>query len=80
MRRRSKTGKQEIEDAMVAKLAEIAPGAEIVATAIVKDRAEAQTSVGQLLQANPDTNAVMTTNVDSRLCRRCGHQRTLRRA
>jgi len=55
-------GKQEMEKAMTDKLAALAPGAKIVANAIVKERAEAQTSVGQILQANPDANAVMTTN------------------
>jgi len=55
-------GKKEIEDAMAAKLAAAAPDAKIVATEIVKDRAEAQTKVGQILQAHPDANAVMATN------------------
>jgi ABC-type sugar transport system substrate-binding protein len=55
-------GKQEIEGTMQTKLKELAPGAEIVATAIVKERAEGQTTVSQLLQKNPDANAVMTTN------------------
>lgn len=55
-------GKKEMEEAMIAKLAAAAPGAKVVASAIVKDRAEAQTTVGQLLQANPDADAVMTTN------------------
>ena len=55
-------GKQEIEEAMEANLAELAPNAEIVATAIVSERAEAQNTVSQLLQAHPEANAVMTTN------------------
>lgn len=55
-------GKQEIEESMQGKLAELAPGAEIVATAIISERAEGQNTVGQILQANPDANAVMTTN------------------
>lgn len=55
-------GKAEIEGNMEAKLMELAPNAEIVATAIVSERAEAQTTVSQLLQAHPDANAVMTTN------------------
>ena len=55
-------GKQEIEEAMQGKLAELAPNAEIVATAIVNERAEGQNTVSQLLQAHPDANAVMTTN------------------
>ena len=55
-------GKKEEEDAMTARLAAVAPGATIVASSIAKDRAEAQTNVSQLLQANPDANAVMTTN------------------
>ncbi|MCW1966773.1 MAG: substrate-binding domain-containing protein [Anaerolineae bacterium] len=54
-------GKKEQEDAMLAKLAAAAPGAKIVANIITKDRAGAQTSVSQALQANPDANAVMTT-------------------
>ena len=55
-------GKKEEEDAMLAKLAAQAPGAKIVATGIAKDRAGGQTTVSQLLQANPDANAVMSTN------------------
>ncbi|MCB9432188.1 MAG: sugar ABC transporter substrate-binding protein [Ardenticatenaceae bacterium] len=55
-------GKQEIEESMQGKLSELAPGAEIVATAIISERAEGQNTVGQILQANPDANAVMTTN------------------
>ena len=55
-------GKQEIEESMQGKLAELAPGAEIVATAIISERAEGQNTVSQILQANPDANAVMTTN------------------
>lgn len=55
-------GKQEVEGTMQAKLTELAPGAQIVATAIVTERAAGQNTVSQLLQKNPDANAVMTTN------------------
>ena len=55
-------GKQEIETTMEAKLLETAPNAEIVATAIVSERAEGQNTVSQLLQAHPNAKAVMTTN------------------
>ena len=55
-------GKKEQEEAILGKLAALAPGAKIVASAIIKDRAEAQTKVSQLLQANPDANAVMAVS------------------
>ena len=55
-------GKQEIEEAMEAELLAAAPNAEIVATAIVSERAEGQTTVSQLLLANPGANVVMATN------------------
>jgi ABC-type sugar transport system substrate-binding protein len=55
-------GKKEEEEAMTKALAAAAPNAQIVATEIAKDRAEAQTKVSQLLLAHPDANAVMTTN------------------
>lgn len=60
-------GKEQIETAMTAELKAAAPGAEIVATTIVKDRAEGQTKIGQILQAHPDANAVMTTNDEAGL-------------
>ena len=53
---------KEIEEAMQGKLAELAPNAEVVATAVINERTEGQNTVSQLLQAHPDANAVMTTN------------------
>jgi ABC-type sugar transport system substrate-binding protein len=52
-------GKKEVETTMEAKLKAAAPNATVVGVDISKDRAEAQTKVGQLLQAHPDANAVM---------------------
>jgi ABC-type sugar transport system substrate-binding protein len=60
-------GKKAVEDNMQSKLKAAAPGAEIVATDIIKDRPEAQTKVGQLLQAHPDANAVMAPNDEGAL-------------
>jgi ribose transport system substrate-binding protein len=60
-------GKKDQEDAMIAALAKAAPGAKIVATEISKDRNEAQTKVGQMLQAHPNAAAVMGSNDEGSL-------------
>ena len=60
-------GKKEQEESILAALKAAAPDAKIVATEIIKDRAEAQTKVGQILQAHPDANAVMGTSDEAGL-------------
>jgi ABC-type sugar transport system substrate-binding protein len=55
-------GKESIDAEMLKGLTAKAAGAEIVATIVVKDRVEAQTKIGQVLQAHPDANALMTPN------------------
>jgi ABC-type sugar transport system substrate-binding protein len=59
-------GKEETDKAMLAELTKV-PGIKVVATEIVKDRPEAQTKVGQVLQAVPTANAVMATNDEGSL-------------
>jgi ribose transport system substrate-binding protein len=59
-------GKEEQEREILAGLAK-ATGAKIVATEISKDRAEAQTKIAQILQANPDANAVISANDEGSL-------------
>jgi ribose transport system substrate-binding protein len=44
-----------------------APGAEIVATVVVSDRAKAQTDIGNALQGNPDVQAVLGNNDEGAL-------------
>ena len=60
-------GKKEMDASMEAKLKAAAPNATIVAADIIKDRPEAQTKVGQMLQAHPDADAVMANNDEGAL-------------
>jgi ribose transport system substrate-binding protein len=53
-------GKEENDRAVTTALAAL-PGVKIVATEPIKDRSEAQTKVGQILQANPDANVVIAS-------------------
>jgi ABC-type sugar transport system substrate-binding protein len=60
-------GKKEFEDAAAAALKATAPGASIVQTVIAKDRAGAQTDVGNVLQGKPNLAAVMASNDEGAL-------------
>jgi ribose transport system substrate-binding protein len=60
-------GKADIENTAKAALAQTAPGAEIVSTVVVSDRAKAQTDVGNALQGNPDVKAVLGNNDEGAL-------------
>lgn len=55
-------GKADMEAAMVAQLNAGAPGVEVAQTLIATERAEALTKVGQVLQAHPDINVVVSVN------------------
>jgi ribose transport system substrate-binding protein len=60
-------GKEQTDGRMLAMLQAGAPTAEVVASSTVADRAGAQKTVGQILQAHPDLNAIMTTNDETTL-------------
>jgi len=60
-------GKEEIETAAKEALAATAPGAKIVTSVVVNDRAAAQTDVGNALQGNPDVKAVLGNNDEGAL-------------
>ncbi|MBI4944368.1 MAG: sugar ABC transporter substrate-binding protein [Actinobacteria bacterium] len=60
-------GKQEQETAVKAALTATAPGAKIVATTVVGDRAKSQTDIGNALQGNPGVKAVMGQNDEGAL-------------
>jgi len=60
-------GKEDIETAAKEALAATAPGAKIVSTVVVKDRASAQTDIGNALQGNPDVAAVLGNNDEGSL-------------
>jgi ABC-type sugar transport system substrate-binding protein len=60
-------GKEDLEATAKKALAETAPGAEIVSTVVVSDRAKAQTDVGSALQGNPDVRAVLGNNDEGAL-------------
>lgn len=60
-------GKKEFEDAAAAALKATAPGATIVQNVIAKDRAGAQTDIGNVLQGKPGLGAVMASNDEGAL-------------
>ena len=60
-------GKEELESNAKDALLATAPGAEIVTTVQVKDRAGAQTDIGAALQGNPEVRAVLGTNDEGAL-------------
>ncbi|BCY07827.1 hypothetical protein L3i22_029150 [Actinoplanes sp. L3-i22] len=60
-------GKKEFEDAAAAALKATAPGATIVQSVIAKDRASAQTDIGNVLQGKPTLGAVMASNDEGAL-------------
>ncbi|KQW47249.1 hypothetical protein ASC77_12240 [Nocardioides sp. Root1257] len=60
-------GKEEYEGAVKKYLAATAPDAEIVQSIVVSDRQAAQTDVGNVLQGNPDINAVFGQNDEGAL-------------
>ena len=60
-------GKAEFEAAAVAALKAAAPNANIVQSIIAKDRASAQTDIGNVLQANPNLSAVMSSTDEGAL-------------
>jgi ABC-type sugar transport system substrate-binding protein len=60
-------GKKEFEEAAAAALKATAPGATIVQTVIAKDRAGAQTDIGNVLQGKPNLSAVMASNDEGAL-------------
>jgi ribose transport system substrate-binding protein len=60
-------GKEELDKAIKDALSATAPGAEIVSTVTITDRAKAQTDIGSALQGNPDVTAVMGQNDEGSL-------------
>jgi ABC-type sugar transport system substrate-binding protein len=60
-------GKQEFEAAATAGLKETAPGATIVQSIPVADRAKGQTEIGNALQGNPDLAGVMSSTDEAAL-------------
>jgi ABC-type sugar transport system substrate-binding protein len=60
-------GKQAFDTAAEQALKAAAPGATIVQTVIAKDRAQAQTDIGNALQGHPDLTAVMGANDEGAL-------------
>jgi ribose transport system substrate-binding protein len=60
-------GKQVMETAEKDALAATAPGATIVSTVTISDRAAAQTDIGNALQGNPDVKAVLGNNDEGAL-------------
>jgi ABC-type sugar transport system substrate-binding protein len=60
-------GKKEFEEAAAAALTATAPNAKIVQSVIAKDRASAQTDIGNVLQGKPNLSAVMASNDEGAL-------------
>lgn len=60
-------GKKESDDSFVAALKKAAPDAKIVQNWTISDRAASQTDVGNILQGNPDVNAVASANDEGAL-------------
>jgi len=60
-------GKKDLETAAKEALAATAPDAKIVSTVVVKDRAGAQTDIGNALQGNPNVKAVLGNNDEGAL-------------
>ena len=60
-------GKQEFEAAAVAALKATAPGATIVQSIPIGDRAKGQTDIGNVLQGNPDLAGVMSSTDEAAL-------------
>jgi ABC-type sugar transport system substrate-binding protein len=60
-------GKQAFDTAAAKALTATAPGATIVQTVIAKDRAQAQTDIGNALQGHPDLAGVMAANDEGAL-------------
>lgn len=60
-------GKKEFDEAAVAALKAAAPGATIVQTLEVSDRAKGQTDIGVVLQGNPDLVGVMASTDEGAL-------------
>jgi len=60
-------GKKEFEEAAEAALKAAAPGATIVQEVVAKDRAGAQTEIGNVLQGKPNLSAVMASNDEGAL-------------
>jgi ABC-type sugar transport system substrate-binding protein len=60
-------GKEQFESSTKSALTAVAPNATVVQTIIVKERAQAQTDVGNALQGHPEINAVMATNDEGAL-------------
>ena len=60
-------GKEDLESTAKQALAQTAPGAKIVSTVVVSDRAKAQTDVGNALQGNPNAKAVLGNNDEGAL-------------
>ena len=60
-------GKAEFDKAAVDALKAAAPGATVVQTMIAKDRASAQTDIGNALQGNPDLAGVFAANDEGAL-------------
>ena len=60
-------GKAEFESAALAGLKAAAPGATVVQTLVVSDRAKGQTDIGNALQGHPGLNAVMASTDEGSL-------------
>ncbi|HEX9999045.1 MAG TPA: sugar ABC transporter substrate-binding protein [Actinoplanes sp.] len=60
-------GKQAFDTAALEALKATAPGATVVSTVIAKDRAQAQTDIGNALQGNPELTAIMAANDEGAL-------------
>lgn len=60
-------GKDEFEKAATDALKAAAPGATIVQTVVVSDRAKGQVAIGNALQGHPDLNAVMSSTDEGAL-------------
>lgn len=60
-------GKAEFEAAALTALKAAAPGATVVQSVVVKDRASGQTDVGNALQGHPDLSAVMSSTDEGAL-------------
>jgi len=60
-------GKAEFESAALAGLKAAAPGAVVVQTLVVSDRAKGQTDIGNALQGHPGINAVMSSTDEGAL-------------
>jgi ABC-type sugar transport system substrate-binding protein len=60
-------GKADLEKAQADALKATAPGAKIVSTVTISDRAAAQTDIGNALQGHPDATAVLALNDEGAL-------------